>query len=64
MAMIVYLLALVLRFQPSWAGKDDYLKRTVYKCPYPDTPNKEQHSKFLDGLNGTHVVFIGDSITR
>ena len=48
----------------SSASKADYLKQPVYKCPYPATPNKEQHSGFLDGLNGTHVVFIGDSITR
>lgn len=36
----------------------------VYKCPYPDSPDPEQHEKFINGLNGTKIVFIGDSITR
>lgn len=36
----------------------------VYKCPYPDSPDPEQYERFLTGLNGTKIVFIGDSITR
>ena len=36
----------------------------VYQCPYPDSPDTEQHQKFINGLNGTRIVFIGDSLSR
>jgi hypothetical protein len=54
----------ILRLPSSLAHKDDVSKQTVYKCPYPDSPNAEQHEKFLNGLNGKRIVFIGDSLTR
>jgi phosphoglycolate phosphatase-like HAD superfamily hydrolase len=36
----------------------------VYHCPTAAAPDPDQHEKFLDRLNATRVVFIGDSITR
>lgn len=46
------------------ASPDDVRRIPVYKCPYPASPDNEQYEKILNGLNGTRIVFIGDSVTR
>lgn len=33
-------------------------------CPYPESPDVEQHELFINKLDGKNFVFIGDSITR
>ena len=38
--------------------------KAVYQCPTVQAPDPSQHEKFLNGLNGTKIVFVGDSITR
>lgn len=46
------------------ASAYDRSKVPLYKCPYPDSPDLGQHEKFLEGLNGTRIVLLGDSTTR
>lgn len=62
---IIYILLFVICSPSSSASKADVAKhQPVHNCTYPDSPDPEQHEKFLNVLNGTSVVFVGDSVTR
>lgn len=62
--LYVLLIAIVGLFPCYSASQQDVSNQTLYECPYPDSLNKSQHDKFLDGLNRTKIVFLGDSVTR
>ena len=57
----ISVLIVLLRMLPKVSAKFD-IDLPVYHCPNSTDPS--QHEKFLNGLNGTRILFIGDSISR
>lgn len=70
---ILFLMVVIHLFEDNYAEKTNQKDKIpedcvqgngAYKCPYPSSPDPEQHQKFLNGLDGKRIVFIGDSVTR